>query len=304
MDKQAYKQALEWYLDQGLDEVLDDSPVDRFALQEQKLAEMRAGVSQEGVQNFNAAPEPKGQTSPSSQGQSMASMATTATANASAPSMLGASEIRKEAIKLAQGADTLEALKTAIAEFDGIALKKTASNMVFAAGHKKAKVMIIGEAPGGDEDRQGEPFVGQSGALLDKILSCIDLGRGADEPEKAVYITNILNWRPPGNRTPSPGEIEASLPFIEKHIQLIKPDFLILCGTVAAKSLLGKDEGISRLRKKWHDYTPQCTELQSGAKAIPAMVTFHPSYILRTPSQKRAVWGDMLMLQKKRLSEL
>lgn len=288
MNKQAYKHALEWYIDQDLDEVLEDAPVDRFALQEQKLAEMKTAVP--------AAPEV-------SQTASAPARAAPASPATPAGPVLGAGEIRAQALKLAQEAATLEELEKAIAAFDGIALKKTASNLVFADGNPKAKIMLVGEAPGADEDRQGKPFVGVSGQLLDKILACIGLDRKAENPDEAVYISNILNWRPPGNRTPAPAEIEASLPFIERHIQLVQPEILIFCGGVAAKSLLGRDEGISRLRKKWHDYMPQCAEYRADAKALPALATFHPSYLLRTPSQKRAVWADMLMLQKKRMSD-
>lgn len=160
--------------------------------------------------------------------------------------------------------------------------------------------MLVGEAPGADEDRLGKPFVGASGQLLDRIMKYIDLDRGESDPQKAIYISNILNWRPPGNRTPNPAEIEVSLPFIEKHIALIKPKILILCGGVAAKALLGRTEGISRLRKTWHDYKPQTKGLNVDDPAIPAIATYHPAYLLRTPVQKKAVWADMLSIDQKR----
>ena len=161
--------------------------------------------------------------------------------------------------------------------------------------------MLVGEAPGADEDRQGKPFVGASGQLLDRILACIGLDRTQEDPLSSVYISNILNWRPPGNRTPNPAEIAVSLPFIERHIQLVKPKILILCGGVSAKALLGRDESISRLRKGWHDYRPQTAQLQNAdAQPIPAIATYHPAYLLRTPAQKRAVWADMLSVQEKR----
>jgi DNA polymerase len=218
--------------------------------------------------------------------------------------LLGASEARVEAERLAAQAATLEELSATIADFDGIALKKTATNMVFADGNPKAPVMLIGEAPGADEDRLGKPFVGVSGQLLDKILAAAGLDRQAEEPEKAVYISNILNWRPPGNRTPSPAEIEVSLPFIERHIQLVKPRILILCGSVSAKALLSSEESVSRLRKiGWHDYCPRDrgnTQTHKKPDVIPAIVTYHPSYLLRTPAQKKAVWADMIALIQKR----
>src|SRR5262249_7051997 len=132
-------------------------------------------------------------------------------------------------------------------------IRKTATNTVFCDGNPASPVMLVGEAPGADEDRLGRPFVGVSGQLLDRILKCIDLDRAQEDPARAIYISNILNWRPPGNRTPSPAEIEVSLPFIERHIMLAKPKLIILCGGVSAKALLGREEGISRLRKTWHD---------------------------------------------------
>lgn len=262
--------AMEWYLDNGVDEALGDASVNR-------VAEMPESFSVPGDDLPAATPSK------------------TAEANA----FLGASDARVEAVKLASAAQNLEELREAIQGFDGIPLKKTATNLVFCDGNPKAPVMLVGEAPGADEDRQGKPFVGISGQLLDKILACIDLDRTQEDPEKAVYISNILNWRPPGNRTPSPGEVEASLPFIERHIQLVQPKLLILCGGVSAKALLGKGDSISRMRKTWHDYIPQTPEYADGAKPIPAIATYHPAYLLRTPSQKKAVWADMLMIRKK-----
>jgi DNA polymerase len=213
--------------------------------------------------------------------------------------LLGASEARQEAARLAAQAGSLDELREAIAAFEGIALKRTATQMVFADGKPGAPVMVIGEAPGADEDRQGLPFMGMSGQLLDEILKCIGLSRHAEDPRKAVYISNILNWRPPGNRTPAPGEIEASLPFIERHIALAAPKALIFAGGVPAKALLSRTEGISRLRQTWHDYNCLTPEIAQGTQTIPALATYHPSYLLSTPGQKRAVWADMLMLSKK-----
>tara|TARA_B100001989_G_C24533203_1_gene462835 strand:+ start:749 stop:1585 length:837 start_codon:yes stop_codon:yes gene_type:complete len=217
-----------------------------------------------------------------------------------APAFLGKSDAYEEAVKLAAGAGTLEELQSVLAEFDGIALKKTATNMVFCDGNPKAPVMLVGEAPGADEDRQGKPFVGASGQLLDKILACIGLDRCEEDPSKSIYISNILNWRPPGNRTPSPAEVELSLPFIERHIQLVQPKILILCGGVSAKALLNRSEGISRLRKTWHQYKPQTKELVAiSTESIPAIATYHPSYLLRSPAQKKLVWADMLEIAQK-----
>ena len=215
-------------------------------------------------------------------------------------SPLGAAEARTESLKLAQAAQTLDALKQAIAEFDGIALKGTATNLVFCDGNPHAPIMLVGEAPGADEDRLGKPFVGVSGQLLDRILACIGLDRAEDDPMKSIYISNILNWRPPGNRTPTDSEIAVSLPFIERHIQLVKPKVLILSGGVSAKALLGSGDSISKLRGRFRSWSPQTTELHDGAPPIPVLATYHPSYLLRTPGQKRLVWADMLLLLEKR----
>jgi len=285
----ALKTALEFYVEHGVDCALEEEPQNRY-----KQPEAKPQPPQTLAAALDPAPAPTAQQQTPQQ---------QAAEPAPAEPILGASEARREAVKLAQQAQTLEELQQAIAEFEGIALKKTATNLVFCDGNPKAEIMLVGEAPGADEDRQGKPFVGQSGRLLDRILATIDLSREAEEPDKSVYISNILNWRPPGNRNPSPGEIEASLPFIERHIQLAKPKLLIFCGGIAAKSLLGRTEGVSRLRKTWHDYTPQTAELaQESSDPIPAIATYHPAYLLRTPTQKRAVWRDMLAVQAKRES--
>lgn len=273
----AAKAALEFYQDHGVDVAVNDDAIDKTAL---------IDVPQ---------PAPAVQLRPDNQGPSFTQQA----AQAPAP-LLGKTDAHAKALELAKAANTLDELKQAIAEFDGISLKKTATNLVFCDGNPQAKIMLIGEAPGADEDRQGKPFVGVSGQLLDKILACVDISRTEEDPLKSIYISNIINWRPPGNRTPAPAEIEVSLPFIERHIQLVKPELLIFCGGVAAKSLLGSSDSISRLRKIWHDYLPQNNDIASDIKPIPAIATYHPAYLLRTPAQKKAVWHDMLTLNAKR----
>lgn len=185
----------------------------------------------------------------------------------------------------AHGAQTLEELKAALVAFEGCALKYTATNLVFGDGNPKARVMLIGEAPGADEDRQGLPFVGQSGQLLDKMFAAIGLTR------QNFYITNIIPWRPPGNRQPTPAEADACLPFVRRHIDLVSPDFLILVGGTATKTLLGNREGIVRLRGVWKDYTSE------GGKTMKLMPIFHPAYLLRSPSQKREVWLDLIKIK-------
>lgn len=185
----------------------------------------------------------------------------------------------------AQTAQTLGELKAALLAFEGCSLKYTATNLVFGDGNPKARVMLIGEAPGADEDRQGLPFVGQSGQLLDKMFSAIGLTR------QNFYITNIIPWRPPGNRQPTPAEADACLPFVQRHIDLVSPDFLILVGGTATKTLLGGREGIMRLRGAWKDYTSE------GGKKMKVIAIFHPAYLLRSPGQKREVWLDLIKIK-------
>lgn len=272
LQRQTYKAALSWYLDAGVDIALGDDPVDRTAMPALPV-----------VEDAPAAPVTHA----------------TVAAPAAESAFIGASEARAESLKLAMAANTLDELREAIAAFDGLSLKRTATNMVFSDGNPSAPIMVIGEAPGADEDRQGKPFVGVSGQLLDRMLASIGLNREAEDVAHAAYISNILNWRPPGNRTPSPAEIEVSLPFIERHIALVRPRLLVFAGGVSAKSLLGSGDTISRLRGTWHDYVPQTAEMRAGFTPIPAIATYHPSYLLRTPAHKRAAWADLLMLQAK-----
>lgn len=185
----------------------------------------------------------------------------------------------------AQQAQTLDQLKVAIQAFEGCELKALAMNTVFADGVPDAEVMAIGEAPGADEDLQGKPFVGLSGQLLDKIFGSIGLSRA-----KNLYITNILPWRPPGNRQPSPAEVTMCLPFVRRHIQLVSPKTVILVGGVSAKAVLGRDEPITRLRSRWHENVLE-------GMATRFIATYHPAFLLRSPAQKAAVWQDMLMVK-------
>ena len=188
---------------------------------------------------------------------------------------------------LADSAKTLEELRQALLLFEGCSLKETA-RLVFADGNPKAKVMLIGEAPGAEEDRQGTPFVGPSGKLLDQMLAAIGLDR------TSVYISNVLFWRPPGNRQPAPAEISACLPFVARHIELVDPDMLVLLGGSAAKTLMARNEGIMKLRGKWFEY-----ESPGMSRPIPAIASFHPAYLLRSPIQKRIAWADFLEIQTK-----
>ena len=188
-----------------------------------------------------------------------------------------------EARERARAATNLDELRQSLDDFKGIALRRTATQMVFADGNPAARIMLVGEAPGADEDRLGRPFVGLSGQLLDRMLGAIGLTRA-----ESVYITNVINWRPPGNRAPSDAEIALSLPFIERHIELVNPALLIFVGGVAAKALMHTSQGITRLRGRWTDY--QTAGMQSP---VPAMPVFHPAYLLRSPAQKSLAWADL-----------
>jgi uracil-DNA glycosylase family 4 len=187
-------------------------------------------------------------------------------------------------------ARTLEELKAELLAFEGCSLKKTAKNLVFGDGNPKAAVMMVGEAPGEDEDRQGLPFVGVSGKLLDRMASFVGLTR------ENFYISNILPWRPPGNRSPSDQEIAACLPFIERHIALVQPKFLILLGGVAMKSLLKTKDGITKLRGRKLTYI--YTDADGAEKSCVCMPMFHPAYLLRQSAHKRFAWRDFLAFKK------
>ncbi len=194
---------------------------------------------------------------------------------------------------MAEAAADLDALRAALTAFEGCSLKNTATNLVFGTGRTPADVMLIGEAPGRDEDREGLPFVGVSGRLLDVMLGHVGLSR-----EENVYITNILPWRPPGNRQPTDAEIAACLPFLAQHIALVAPRVLVFLGGTAAKTLLGRSEGITRLRGHWYEYASPTLE-KAGLAPIPAMATLHPAYLLRQPAQKRAAWKDLLSVRQR-----
>ena len=209
-----------------------------------------------------------------------------------APASIPLTPAAVSARDLAGAAKSLEELVEALAAFDGCALKKTATNLVFADGNPKARIMFVGEAPGADEDRAGKPFVGVSGQILDRMLGWIGLNR------TKFYITNIVFWRPPGNRPPTSDEVAACLPFVARHIELVAPAILVPVGGPATEALLRRGEGISKSHGRWYDYqTPGL-----GAP-IPAMPMFHPAFLLRAPAQKRAAWRDLLNLEQK-LGEL
>ena len=268
---------LKWYVEAGADEAIGDAPVDRFA--ESRAAE--------------AKPAPPPVETKAIETKAVETKAAPARGRAAAPA---AANTVHDAAHQAAACQTLDELVAAIQAFDGCALKETATNTVIHDGNPKARIMVIGEAPGGEEDRKGLPFVGPAGRLLDRMLAAIGLDRHGPDRESA-YITNILFWRPPGNRSPTADEIAACMPFTRRQIELVAPVVLVPVGGIAAKALLERSEGITRLRGTWREYTSP-----GLAAPIAAMPTFHPAYLLRQPLQKREVWRDLLAI-KARLAE-
>ena len=193
-------------------------------------------------------------------------------------------DLAAQAEAMAAAAATLAELAAAQEAFDGIELKKGARNFCFADGNPAARVMVIGEAPGEEEDQQGRPFVGRAGQMLDRMFAAIGLARDAVDAEKALYITNVLTWRPPGNRRPEPAEIAVMLPFLRRHVELVQPQVLVLMGNTPCMAALNRS-GILKLRGSW-----------TQAFGLPALPMTHPSYLLRTPLAKREAWADLLSL--------
>jgi uracil-DNA glycosylase family 4 len=261
-NRAALLSALEWYVDAGVTVPVDVHPNDRFS-KELQLPE-----------SLTATDTPKQAVQPSKK--------TTASA-----------DIIKQAQSAAAACSTLDELRDAIMAFDAHPLKKLATNMVFADGNPQAHVMVIGDPPATDEDRNGHVYCGADGQLLDKIFDCIGLKRDGDKPENSIYLTHLLNWRPPGNRTPTDEEIAISLPFAHKHIELIAPKYLILMGGIAGKAILQSSDSMSRMRGKFHEY---------GDTKIQTLTTYTPAFLMSNPLQKRKVWNDMLALRE-RLNE-
>jgi DNA polymerase len=239
--------ALAWQIELGADEAIGDAPVNRFEVAERAPRPAAVAVAAAG-------PEP-------------------------AVASLGTAE-------LAAGCADLAALRAVMEAFEGCALKRGARNLVFADGNPAARLMVIGEAPGRDEDLAGLPFVGRSGKLLDRMLAAIGLDRRAEQPERAAYITNTLPWRPPQNREPSADEVAMLLPFLHRHIELKAPEAMLLVGASALRTLMQTSEGITRGRGRWMDW-----------RGVPVIATFHPAALLRDGTKKREVWADLLSLK-------
>ncbi|WP_071797571.1 uracil-DNA glycosylase [Natronohydrobacter thiooxidans] len=249
---------LEWQVDMGVDEAICDAPLDRFAL--------------------DPAPAPKTAPKPAPQSPAKA---------AAAPA---APEVEidpvREAETMATAAADLDALAAALADYPHCELKLGARNLVFSDGRIGARVMIVGEAPGREEDLRGRPFVGEAGQLLDRMFAAIGMGRDHPDMAQALYITNILPWRPPQNRDPSPEERAMMRPFVLRHIELAAPDILVLMGRISSSTMLGSNDGITKIRGQWREV--------AGRPALPML---HPAYLLRNPAAKREAWADLLALQ-------
>jgi DNA polymerase len=245
---------LEWQIELGADEALADAPIDRYAAAEE--ARKQAQAAPVPAKGQPAPPQPKPKIDPVAVAKDMAARV-----------------------------QSLDELRAAMQQFDHCELKRGARNLVFCDGHASARVMIIGEAPGRDEDREGRPFVGRAGQLLDRMLEAIGMDRRSDDAGQAVYITNELPWRPPQNRDPKPEEIQMLLPFLRKHVELVQPEVVVLMGNISCVAGLGK-RGITRLRGQWAE-----------AYGTPALPMFHPAYLLRQPHAKREAWADLLSLK-------
>ena len=254
------QQLLAFYLEAGVDCALNDEPLDRLSNPE-SIPELSQPARPRPIRAAVPVPERRIETAPGTEA-----------------AILSAREA-------ARTAPTLEALRALLESFDGCALKSTATQLVFADGNPRARIMFVGEAPGREEDLEGLPFVGRSGKLLDRMIAAIGLDR------TKAYIANVIPWRPPGNRTPTPQETQICLPFIQRQIELVNPDVLVTLGNPSTQTLLATREGIMKTRGKWLDY-------DTGTRVIRAMATFHPAYLLRSPSYKRMAWQDLRALAK------
>ncbi|MGE4251741.1 MAG: uracil-DNA glycosylase [Parvibaculaceae bacterium] len=259
---------IEWLVEMGADEIIGTAPVNRLiAPSPAPQPEARKTVAAPAVRPRIGGGESRGAPPAQPQGTS-------------------------DAAQMAAACATLADIEQALKRFDACPLKKTATNLCFADGNPEAQVMLIGEAPGRDEDIQGKPFVGRSGQLLDRMLQAIGLSRHADSPETSVYISNVIFWRPPGNRTPTDQETLMCLPFLRRAIEIKQPRLLVCLGATPTQRLIGRSEGILKLRGRWFDFA-------SGERSIPLLATLHPAYLLRQPAQKRLAWRDFLSLKQK-----
>jgi uracil-DNA glycosylase len=269
---------LAFYVESGVDAVLQEEPADRLSGDDVPAA--TAVTLPEAVER---APAARAMPAPAAGGPAPPRRVTAVPQSPADP--LPPADAVMAARELARNAASLDELRSLLAAFEGCGLRKTAKQLVFAAGNPQARVMFVGEAPGREEDLEGLPFVGRSGQLLDRMMAAIGLDR------TNAYIANVIPWRPPGNRTPTPLETGVCLPFTLRQIELADPDILVCLGNPSAQTLLGIKEGIRRSRGRWHAY-------HTGSREIRAIATFHPAYVLRNPIEKRFVWRDLLAIRK------
>ncbi|MEM0988144.1 MAG: uracil-DNA glycosylase [Pseudomonadota bacterium] len=265
--------ALAWQAELGATEAIAETPQDRFVESAPKPAAAAAAAPSKAPAIARGQEDPTRAMPDARPGRDQPVAAAQSTGSTTA---------------LAAQASTLDELAQTMRVWDGTPLRETARNFVFSDGVPGARLMVVGEAPGADEDRIGRPFVGRAGQLLDRMLAAIDIARSAPAPENAAYIANILPWRPPGNRTPTEAEAQMFLPFMTRHIELAKPDLIFAVGNTSVKALLATKTGIKRLRGTW---TPH------PDLGIPVLPSFHPAYLLRQPADKRLAWQDLLSLR-------
>jgi DNA polymerase len=286
-DVGAGRSLLRFYAEAGVDAALSEESIDRFALSRlaaEESARAREAERQLAAEGARAAEIERAEAAPPPPWLDEAPRSRPAPQRPqklAAPSEAAAMAAREAAATC----ETLEALRETLAGFEGCNLRFTATNLVFADGNPEARVMFVGEAPGFEEDMQGRPFVGRSGQLLDRMLKAIGLDRSS------AYIANVIPWRPPGNRDPTPQETEICRPFVERQIFLAAPDFLVPLGGPSVRQLLKTTTGITKLRGQWHVY-------QTGRREIRALPMFHPAYLLRRPLEKRLAWRDLLTLKE------
>jgi uracil-DNA glycosylase family 4 len=278
---------LRWYVDMGVDVAVDAAPHDRFAEtlaapdgEPARREEARRDGALRGTEGLD--PQRRPTADSPARAPALPGLASSPILSAAAVSVDSAARSAREA---AEQAATLDELEAVLERFDGCSLKATATRLAFADGNPAGRVMAVGEAPGAEEDRQGRPFCGRSGQLLDRMLAAIGLDR------TQVYIANVVPWRPPGNRTPTPQEVAICRPFIARQIALADPDVLVCLGGPAAQSLLSSKEGIMRLRGRWQDF-------DTGQRIIKALPMLHPAYLLRQPAHKKLAWADLRQLRR------
>ena len=280
----AARELLAFYQEAGVDALLGETPVDRFADASARASAPSAPSPAAELERANAGPDRAASAAPPYQPREVLARDLDARGRVSAapPATDAAVMAAREAAKTAA---SLEELRAILERFDGCALKATATQLVFADGNPQARVMFVGEAPGRDEDIEGLPFVGRSGKLLDRMLAAIGLDR------TKAYIANIVPWRPPGNRTPTPQETAICLPFILRQIELANPDVLVCMGSPSTQTLLATKDGITKTRGRWYAF-------HTGTREIRAIATYHPAFLLRSPLQKRFAWRDFLAIKK------